>query len=382
MIAVHSTVTLVTLMGKGYPVARVDGWLYLALHVGWCGVDLFFVLSGFLITGILLRAKGRPGYYTSFYARRALRIMPLYYAVLLGRVALAYLPAPWLALNPAEALAHALYVGNFWQCYARAVGTPFDAAGLTVCWSLAIEEQFYLAWPLVVANTSRRWLARICAAGVVVAVGSRVALVAAHADHWLSYALTPCRVDALCLGALVALAAESGTPWPVLARRARLVLGLGLAAVAWVWVRNFGPFCHGRAMAAVGYTCFAAVFAAALCLILAAQPAGWRGLRLRPLRVLGAHSYAIYLVHYPVIVLGFLLFRSDTATDALVPVARSVGFCGPLYVAYYGFVIGTCLVLAKVSWVLIERPCLRLKRHFPMGTPADAPPGRARDAVQ
>jgi peptidoglycan/LPS O-acetylase OafA/YrhL len=159
VVAVHSTNALLGLVQQGYPVARVDAPLYLALHAGWAGVDLFFVLSGYLITGILLKAKGQPGYYRNFYARRALRIMPLYYGVLLARLALARAAGPWwLAVNPDEWLAHALYVGNFWQCHARTTGTPFDSGGLHVCWSLAVEEQFYLVWPVVVALASRTWL--------------------------------------------------------------------------------------------------------------------------------------------------------------------------------------------------------------------------------
>jgi peptidoglycan/LPS O-acetylase OafA/YrhL len=180
--------------------------------VGYTAVALFFVLSGFLITSILLRAKGRPGYYRNFYARRALRILPLYYAVLLARVALAHAGGPWPPLVVPAWVAHAVFTGNLWQCYARWAGLSFDSGGLHVGWSLAVEEHFSLVWPAVVAATSGAGLWRVCGAGGVAALLLRLGLPAAGCDPWFTYALAPCRLDALLLGGAVALAATSGVP--------------------------------------------------------------------------------------------------------------------------------------------------------------------------
>ena len=149
-------------------------------RLGWSGVDLFFVLSGFLITGLLVDAKGGPHYYRNFYVRRTLRIFPLYYAFLFFTLRV----APWLwpdtelAAMARQSMAgrseawYWLYGSNVLFAQDQNFGHP----NLAVTWSLAIEEQFYLVWPLVVALTSRRTLIWTCG-GLIVAFASRTALV-------------------------------------------------------------------------------------------------------------------------------------------------------------------------------------------------------------
>ena len=214
--------------------------------------------------------------------------------------------------------------------------------------------------------TSRRWLGRVCVAGVVAAVGCRWGLTATRVDYWFAYVLTPCRMDGLLIGALVALAATAGTPRAVFVRRAWAAAVVSLAAVVGVWVANKGPFCHGRAMTVYGFTCFSAFFAAVLCLVLAGQPAGWRVLRWRGLSLIGARSYAIYLVHVPAIVIAYNLFLTETARDFLRPVCEAVGSAGPLYACFLGAVVVQALAISQLTWIAIERPCMRLKRRFPM----------------
>src|SRR5207244_9663063 len=127
---------------------------------GWMGVDLFFVLSGFLITGILLDTRKSPGYFKNFYARRCLRIWPLYYALLLFMFALVPLVRPSEAhvafQRSAPWWGYALFLQNF------LISVPTNAAGaLAVTWSLAIEEQFYLVWALVVRFCSSAQITRM-----------------------------------------------------------------------------------------------------------------------------------------------------------------------------------------------------------------------------
>src|SRR5262245_30496387 len=156
-------ILLVLLVHTYYPaggIARHQSTLDRAcLHVcglGWCGVDLFFALSGFLITGILLQAKGGEDALRNFYLRRALRIFPLYYLVVLARLFI----LPGRAFDPWESTSYLLYFSNFWRSAHLAV-TPFDNfVGPT--WSLAVEEQFYLLWPLLVFLLSRRSLLILC----------------------------------------------------------------------------------------------------------------------------------------------------------------------------------------------------------------------------
>ena len=178
---------------------------------GWGGVDLFFVLSGFLITGILFDTRAAPGYYTSFYARRALRIFPLYYVAL--AVILLVLPilgAMWHHATP-KLFEHQAWLWTYTTNIGIALHGRWElaATGQTVLfWSLAVEEQFYLVWPFLVAALSPRALTRLAGAMVVGALLLRLGLVF-WGDHVVAvYVSTLTRMDALAMGALVALAAR------------------------------------------------------------------------------------------------------------------------------------------------------------------------------
>jgi peptidoglycan/LPS O-acetylase OafA/YrhL len=175
---------------------------------GWMGVDLFFVLSGFLITGILLDAKGSPHFFRNFYARRTLRIFPLYYGV----IAVVFLVLP---LTPvAQAGLEATRSNQAWlwlygtnlAVYMHGWGflNPYPLT-VTHFWSLAVEEHFYLIWPLVVYLTSRRGLVYGSIVFVMTALVSRYLLLP-HSHHDTANLLTPCRTDQLAIGGLLALA--------------------------------------------------------------------------------------------------------------------------------------------------------------------------------
>src|SRR5262249_2000493 len=131
--------------------------LFKLADIGWSGVDLFFVLSGFLITGILLRSRSAPRQLRNFYARRALRILPLYYLAIL----LVFAALPVLGICPPTPVAgqapYWFYAANFFSQWA-----PIDCLRIDHFWSLAVEEQYYLFWPFVVAWSDRRTLMRLC----------------------------------------------------------------------------------------------------------------------------------------------------------------------------------------------------------------------------
>jgi peptidoglycan/LPS O-acetylase OafA/YrhL len=184
---------------------------YPALHLehlvgnGWMGVDLFFALSGFLITGILLDTRGSPDYFKNFYARRALRILPLYYSILL----LMFVIIPLLRPSDARSIfersspwwAYPLFLQNF------LVAVSTRAAGpLGTTWSLAIEEQFYLVWPLIVRYCSYTQLRRIATALILVAIPLTHYL---SSQHVLIYSNVFCRQVGLMAGALLALLVRS-----------------------------------------------------------------------------------------------------------------------------------------------------------------------------
>ncbi len=160
---------------------------------GWIGVQLFFALSGFLITAGLLETRGTSGYFRNFYAKRALRILPLYYAVLLALLVL----APQLAggrwpfpTHPQAALW--LFIVNW---------THTAPYGFAHFWSLAVEEQFYLLWPVIVYWFGPRPLLKVCLWISLAALLLRCALALVNADPWTLYTVTPCRMDALTFGA-------------------------------------------------------------------------------------------------------------------------------------------------------------------------------------
>lgn len=316
------------------------------------GVDLFFVLSGFLITGILLDAKGSEHYFRNFYARRALRIWPLYYAILF----LAFVVTPLLApsTRPAAGVwpAFVFYVQNIALVHRDAY--PF---GLGATWSLAVEEQFYLTWPLLVFLLKRRTLALVSASLVFVSLSLRLTGYLHGAPSGFVHQFTLSRLDAIALGTLAALWLRS--PSCTLDRwrtRAYQFLALGLAGV--ILARTL----MHRNSSIVGYTFLGMTFAGLLGVSLVSDArssllgrslsAGW-------LRYIGKISYGIYLLHYPLFLLWGRLIASQNFFPSNTVVRNLIAFAGQMLLA---------ILAASVSWRFFERPILQLKKQFPSGS--------------
>ena len=316
------------------------------------GVDLFFVLSGFLITGILLDAKGSENYFRNFYARRALRIWPLYYIILFVAFAVTPMLAPSAKPEAGVWPAFVFYVQNIALVHRDTY--PF---GLGATWSLAVEEQFYLTWPLLVFLLKRRALALISVSLVFVSLSLRLAGYFHDAPSGFVHQFTLSRLDAIAFGTLAALWLRS--PSCTLDRwrlRAYQFLALGLTGVILARV-----LMH-RNSSIVGYTFLAIAFSGLLGISLVsdarssllgrALSAGW-------LRYIGKISYGIYLLHYPL----FLLWAHWFASQNFLPVnevARNVlAFAGQMLLA---------VLAASLSWHLLEKPILRLKERFPSGS--------------
>lgn len=316
------------------------------------GVDLFFVLSGFLITGILLDAKGSEHYFRNFYARRALRIWPLYYIILF----LAFVVTPLLApsTRPEAGVwpAFVFYVQNI--ALVHRATYPF---GLGATWSLAVEEQFYLTWPLLVFLLKRRALALVSVSFVFVSLSLRLAGYSHDAPSGFIHQFTLSRLDAIALGSLAALWLRS--PSCTLDRwrtRAYQFLALGLAGVI------LARILMHRNSSIVGYTFLGMTFAGLLGISLVSDSrssllgrslsAGW-------LRYIGKTSYGIYLLHYPL----FLVWERLVASENFLlsnPVARNlVAFAGQMFLA---------ILAASISWRFFEKPILQLKKRFPSGS--------------
>jgi peptidoglycan/LPS O-acetylase OafA/YrhL len=348
--------------------------------LGWSGVDLFFVLSGFLITGILLRARHGSRYYGPFYARRVLRIFPLYYAVLVffllivPRIeAFAVADGFWSPGVEREGIWYWLYLSNVRAAW---LGV-WDHQMLSIAWSLAIEEHFYLLWPWVVRRASDRRLLAICAATAVGALALRAACVAAGTNPLVAYVLTPCRLDTLATGAAIAIVAARPDGLARLARVARVVLPVAMALflLLCVWIRpaasEAGAPRQGFAaataaalgfigdpwMQTAGFTLLCAIYGALLVRVITAPAGAWsaRLFEMGWLRSVGRVSYAMYLFHFFVATLVLGVY-----SPALYP--RYFLIAVP---AFWLLAIGTTWLLARLSWSAFEEPILRLKRHFP-----------------
>ena len=324
---------------------------------GWMGVDLFFVLSGFLITGILLDAKESDGFFRNFYARRCLRIWPLYYALLffmfvavpLLRPAHAHMiferSSPWWA--------YPFYLQNFM------VPISTNAVGaLGVTWSLAIEEQFYLIWPLVVRYLSTARLRLVCVAVIVASPLVRLYLSTEHVDLYTSLF---CRLDGLMWGAFVAALIREpafepkqyrALAWGALIITLTLALATDGSGVQWV---------------VYSLSVLASVAFVYLALFSTARWLHWI-LGSRALVFTGTISYGLYLLHkFP-----FDLVKGRSVGQP------ALGFAVLIAAAY---------ALATCSWYFYERPFLRLKHLFEppgLGTQQEAImlPVRAKEPLE
>ena len=184
-------------------------YLAASTRLMWSGVDLFFVLSGFLIGGILLDVRASSNYFEVFYVRRFFRIVPIYFCCLIAYIGIVVAVHAGMAARfsyiTADRLPFASYIffiQNFWMAAHNTLG----GGGLGVTWSLAVEEQFYLTLPLIIRVVPRRHLMRVLLLGILLSLATRIALYATHPGNQVSwYVLMPCRVDALFLGVLGAV---------------------------------------------------------------------------------------------------------------------------------------------------------------------------------
>jgi len=310
------------------------------VEAGWIGVDLFFVISGFLIAQILLATRDDPDYFRNFYARRILRIFPLFY-ILVGGMLLVFplLGHGAFITSAGSPLWYLLQLGNVPESV-LGLDPPYWIAPV---WSLAIEEQFYLTFPLLVRATRPRTLAWWLAGAAVLALVARIATTIAFPDNErLQYQFTLCRLDAIAAGCGLALVAGSGR---VLGRVRPLLpaIMLGAFAIALVTQLDRTTF-FGRTL---GYSVVAAGFAAVVLHVVQTRPA-W--LRWRPLRYLGKLCFGLYLLHRP----------ADTLVTAAV--AR-LGLAED-HLVWLPVKMAVAVVFATASWHAIEQPFLRRKRRF------------------
>jgi peptidoglycan/LPS O-acetylase OafA/YrhL len=334
--------------------------------IGWSGVSLFFVLSGFLITGILLRTKQSRNYVKSFYVRRALRILPLYYvSVFLFfdfglPLARKFFPTnnsvrAWSAYGSFEQVWYWLHISNFHSAFGILVSSPVGHF-----WSLACEEQFYFIWPWIVLFLSERALTWVCSVLVTVCITFRFlpifhSLLSVNPDIGR---LTPFSVEPLLIGALLAIGLNHSRFIGLAKRLAPVgfIVGLGALIIAASWAGSTDP--RFSPIPTVGMTALDLLFASVIAygaVNRGSASIGCSVLRNRAFTQCGKYSYAMYIFQTPI---RYVLL--------IVPIRQRLAAMGSFLGSALSILIGIALSygMARCSWKLIEQPFLKLKDRF------------------
>lgn len=319
------------------------------LDVSAWAMTMFFLLSGFLITGILLEAREKPHYFRNFFARRVLRIFPLYYGVL----------AILFVLHPGWG--HAIG-GSLSRRWLWLYGSNIEMARhetrtygfLSHFWSLAVEEQYYLVWPFIVAAFRPRKLFFVCCALGLLSVVFRIVFVE-WGNHVVSaYILTPCQLDPLCTGGALAILVRRGG-LPRLRAPARVAVAGSLGVFFLLGWYKLGILSRTLVIGRPLLSCF--LFGGVL--LLAAGDSGIcrRVLGARAFTFLGKYSYGLYVFHFPLLPVFKVCFPREA-------IGRSVGspLAGLLFAVLFS--ITSTLLLSIASYELYEKRFLRLKGRF------------------
>lgn len=350
-----------------HPTTALERFLSCGAAVGWVGVDLFFGLSGFLITGILLDAKGGQRFFRNFYLRRACRIFPLYYGFLL----VLFLGLPHAGVLSSIEVRNLLDSQGWYWSYLSNVMIAglrsWDPVPMETLhfWSLAVEEQFYLFWPLVVWAVPQRRLKLVCAGGLLGSLLLRLVLRAAGEPGLVSYVLTPTHLDPLAVGCWLAVANREVGGIERFSKWVRPAILASAAGIATIMVTADGPIVNSLAMQSVGYALLAVLCAGVLAGAVTSPAHSpmdriWRS---RPLRFFGRHSYALYVLH-PLLLLFAVRWGYDVPD-----LAAWLGSQLAAQAYFAAVLIALSAGVAFVSWHLWEEPFLRLKSRFPMRGP-------------
>jgi peptidoglycan/LPS O-acetylase OafA/YrhL len=308
------------------------------------GVDLFFVISGFLITGVLLDRRGRPHYFRDYWARRTLRIFPLYYLVVL----LLFAVVPQLQQGAWSETATVQDLGSPWWYVLHVVNyRPAFSETFTQSWSLSVEEQFYVLIPVLVAVLSKRRVGWVLFAAAACAPLFRLLFLSLDQKQH-AYFATPARMDGIALGCLLAVIVRSTRVLP-----SQRVFGVAFVVFAGTFACAFDPsmaFDDGY-QSVLGFSLVALAMASLLMWALLGRSCwttGW--LRFPPLRFLGKICFALYLVHVPL------------NTLVIEPWLRPMLGIDELSAAFVTMAIS--VFIAALSWYGFERPILKLKSRF------------------
>jgi peptidoglycan/LPS O-acetylase OafA/YrhL len=279
---------------RGLAIAMVMGYHEFHFQLGWVGVDLFFVLSGYLVTQILRRDRDDEVFWRPFYIKRATRILPIFFVALL--VCALFYREEWHKLR----FYYLFFAANFGL-------VPYEGSmAFGALWSLSVEEHFYFAWPPAIRTLGRHRLMQILI-GILILEPILRGIVGSHVQsYWITYALTPFRLDSIAAGSLLALALEEAEPhlavWAKYIGLVSLVLIAGLSVT-----HHFDHKSNSLFFNVVGYSLVSLCAASFVAWVVLSKDS-WisKVLESRPLTFLGTISYGLYLFH-PIIFFQFHL---------------------------------------------------------------------------
>ena len=360
------------------PVHGWETWLLRIVDFNWIAMEAFFAMSGFLVTGILLRTRSDARFFRNFYARRVLRIFPLYYGFL-GFYLLLLPRLMDLTANPETAYPYVSeHQAWYWSYTANFLIARHGAwlGEMSHFWSLSVEEHFYLLWPLVIYFLSGRSILRLSAAAIVISTALRAYLTWGVELPTVSvYVMTITRLDSILMGSMLAVLADVRVDASPLLRLRPALTGLSAIfapVLVWMYAREGHFSALGEAartqqqghlypsVTVLGYLMVGIMCSALMVWLLTGTERNWlvRLFSLRPLRTLGQYSYGIYIVHF--LVLG--MFHQSSLS--MLRLSEAFGSRALGLLAGFTMQFLVTFALAWLVWHGCEKHFLALKRHF------------------
>ncbi|MFT4153049.1 acyltransferase family protein [Parafilimonas sp.] len=334
---------------------------FLLPYAAWFSMESFFVLSGFLITGILLDIRERKNFFKNYLARRMLRILPLYYGLLIIAFFIVPLFVSKESLAPFSLYYHHqeyfwIYLQNWLLLYNEA-GLKGVSRIMLHLWSLAIEEQFYIVWPLLVLIFNRKVFTKIIAGIILFSITLKCYFHFSGYPWQENYFNTFCRLDSLSMGGLIAVCVRDKSFIPFLNKTAPYIFKL-LGAVLLIAILIYRPRMPGeRFLEPLGTTLFAILFAGMLLYCLSDHKRNYvkRFLELRLFTFLGKYSYSLYIFHVPILVL---------IRHRLTALLQEHIKGGAAFLLSSIICLTFTFLFSRFTWIAIEKPALKLKKFF------------------
>jgi len=336
----------------------------IGVHLSVPGLDVFFALSGFLITGILIDSKGRDGYYRNFYMRRALRIFPVYYFFLI----VWFLVLPNVLPGDTSDLKFPVSTQAWYWTYTTNFliaikGGDFPPPRTYHLWSLALEEQFYFIWPAVIAACSMKTFKKVIIGCFFASFLFRVGVYLSGSIYQWGFLMLPGHMDAIMTGCMLTLLVREPAWRGRLERWCKPVWWVGMCAIGGIMLVSSAFIPDDPFTLTFGLTISAIVAAATVMSVISLSTDGivYKLLSHPITTKVGGYSYAWYIFHWPVMLLINRAGLDIAWFNAHIPTRLGA------QLAHTAFFMSTALAVAVASWYLIETPALKLKRFFPYG---------------